>query len=215
MTETTRERDKDQTRRRILDAAADVFSEKGYHSASVDDIVRVSGTSKGAIYFHFPNKQTIFLSLVDYLTRLLVERVDGAVRGQSGGVNRVDAALRTVLETIGRNPHLARILFLEALGIGQQFDQRLMNIHVRFAEAIERYLARAVADGDIPLQDTELAAYAWLGAVNEIITRWLYTGQPDPLESAVPALRDHLLRSIGAPLPVVPSVAPLEREVTR
>jgi hypothetical protein len=74
----------------------------------------------------------------------------------------------------------------------------MMNIHTRFAGAIQRYLDRAVAEGDIPPQDTEIAAYAWLGAVNEVITRWLYTGEPDPLESAVPALRDHLLRSIGA-----------------
>ncbi len=38
------------TRERILEAALEVFAEKGYHRASVDDIVRASGTSKGAVY---------------------------------------------------------------------------------------------------------------------------------------------------------------------
>ena len=43
------------TRDRILQAALQVFAEKGYHRAVVDDIVRASETSKGAVYHHFPN----------------------------------------------------------------------------------------------------------------------------------------------------------------
>ena len=49
------------TRDRILDAALEVFAGKGYHRAIVDDIVRASGTSKGAVYHHFPNKEAVFL----------------------------------------------------------------------------------------------------------------------------------------------------------
>ena len=45
--------DKSATRERILDAAAEVFATKGYHSSVVDDIVHDSNTSKGAVYFHF------------------------------------------------------------------------------------------------------------------------------------------------------------------
>ena len=60
-------RDKEATRQRLLDAAEEVFAEKGYHGAVVDDIVRASDSSKGGFYFHFPNKQAIFLSLVDAL----------------------------------------------------------------------------------------------------------------------------------------------------
>ena len=41
------------TRERILEAALEVFARKGYHRALVDDIVRASATSKGAVYHHF------------------------------------------------------------------------------------------------------------------------------------------------------------------
>ncbi|HEV8640457.1 MAG TPA: helix-turn-helix domain-containing protein [Methylomirabilota bacterium] len=41
------------TRDKILSAALEVFAGKGYHRAIVDDIVRASGTSKGAVYHHF------------------------------------------------------------------------------------------------------------------------------------------------------------------
>jgi len=47
------------TRDRILHAALEVFARKGYHRAVVDDIVRASRTSKGAVYHHFPNKEAL------------------------------------------------------------------------------------------------------------------------------------------------------------
>ena len=53
------------TRERIMEAALRVFSQKGYHDARVDEIVEESQTSKGAVYFHFPSKEQIFLALVD------------------------------------------------------------------------------------------------------------------------------------------------------
>ena len=45
----------------MLEAALNVFGEKGYHGAAVDEIVDRAGRSKGAAYFHFPSKAAIFL----------------------------------------------------------------------------------------------------------------------------------------------------------
>ena len=69
----------DQTRQRILDAAADIFAAKGYHEAAVDDIVRASATSKGAVYFHFPSKEQLFLALIDAMADRLLRAVDKAI----------------------------------------------------------------------------------------------------------------------------------------
>ena len=44
----------------------------------------------------------------------------------------------------------------------------------------------AITDGDIAPLDTEITAYAWMGALNEVVIRWIYTGEPDP-ERAFPA----------------------------
>ena len=60
------------------------------------------------------------------------------------------------------------------------------------------YLDAAVAEGSIPPQDTRVATLAWLGAVNEVVIQWLYSGRPDLMAEAVPALTPLLLRSIGA-----------------
>ncbi|MFO7311140.1 MAG: TetR/AcrR family transcriptional regulator [Bacillota bacterium] len=188
------------TKRRILEAAAEVFAEKGYYATAVDDIVRASDTSKGSFYHFFPNKQGIFLSLVDHMYSMLLRRVESAIEQERGAIHKVDAALRTVLGEFARHRRLARILLIEAAGLGHAFNDKLFQLHAGFAGLIKRYLDRAVAEGSIPPLDTELAAYAWLGAINEVVTRWLYTGQPDPLDKALPELRAMLLRSIGAEL---------------
>src|SRR2546427_10038644 len=70
------------TRERILDAALEVFARKGYHRAIVDDIVRTSGTSKGAVYHHFSNKEAVFLALVDDFAARLARSVASAIAEQ-------------------------------------------------------------------------------------------------------------------------------------
>lgn len=186
-----------ETRGRIIDAALQVFAEKGYHDTAVDDIVRASSTSKGAVYFHFPNKQGIFLALVEFLAGHLSDRMESAIAAERGGIAKVDAALGTALRLFAAHRSLGRILLVEVVGLSHGFDPKLFAIRARFTEVIRKHLDRAVADGSIPPQDTEAAARVWLGAINEIVTRWLYTEPPESLERWLPALRALLLRSVG------------------
>jgi hypothetical protein len=66
----------------------------------------------------------------------------------------------------------------------------------RFTKIIQARLERAAADGSIPSLQTEIAARAWVGALNEIVIHWIYTGTP-PLEESLPELQKFLARSIG------------------
>jgi TetR/AcrR family transcriptional regulator, fatty acid metabolism regulator protein len=189
------------TRDKILRAALQVFAEKGYHRAVVDDIVRASGTSKGAVYHHFPNKEALFLALVDEFAARLAEAVAAAIEGSHGALGKVEAALRAGLETFARNRGLARILLLEAVSLGAAYGAKRAEVHGRFAALIQGYLDQAVAEDAIPPLDTRVATLAWLGAVNEVVIQWLHGDETDLLGRAVPALASLLLRSIGAGVP--------------
>ncbi len=184
--------------RRILDAALQVFSRKGYRDASVDDIAGVSATSKGGVYFHFPNKEAIFLALLNRTTTRLLEKMESALAAHEDPVARADAALLTVIRTFGKHRALARLFMVEALGAGREFHRRMAEIHGEFAAIIQRHLDEAVRAGTIPAIDTEVAARAWFGALNEVITAWALSGRPERLEDAYAALRPLLMRSVGA-----------------
>lgn len=176
----------------------EVFAARGYHGTTVDDVVATSATSKGAFYHYFSSKQDVFLTLMDALAGLVEAGAEAAIAGEPTGLGKVEAALKIVLETSETHRDLVKILLVEAVGLGPELEQKRLAIHRRFAGVIRRHLDHAVADGAIPPQNTALAAQAWLGTLNEVITQWLLDGR-GRVTDQLPDLRILLLRSIGAP----------------
>jgi AcrR family transcriptional regulator len=187
-----------QRHERILDAAGRVFADKGYHGTLVDEIALEAETSKGGVYFHFPNKQAIFLALLDRFAAMLRARIEEAVAGHDQPVARAEGALQVVLETFAGHRRLARLFMVEALGAGPEFNVRMIAIRASFADLIRVHLDEAVAIGAIPPIDTATTATAWFGAVNEVVTHWTLAQRPGNLHDAYPTIRDLLLRGIQA-----------------
>lgn len=184
------------TSRRILDAAIQVFAEKGYHETRMDDIVTRAGSSKGSVYFHFTSKQQIFLAILDLFADRLERGVKEAIQNETGGVQKVDAALRTCLEIFGRYGGLAKVFLVQAAGLGNIIEEKRLEINARFSRLIQEYLDQAVQEGELAPMNTEIIAMAWVGAIYEVVIRWILTGQP-ALEQSLPVLRTFLLRSVG------------------
>jgi AcrR family transcriptional regulator len=185
------------TRERILTAALEVFAGKGYHRASVDDIVRASRTSKGAVYHHFATKEAVFLALVDDFAARLAAAVAATIAGRHGALAKVEGALVAALTTFAENQRLARLILLEAVSLGAVYEQKRAEVHDRFAALIQGYLDEAVRDGSIAPLDTRVATLVWLGAINEVVVQWLSGRVPD-LTAAAQRLTPILLASIGA-----------------
>jgi AcrR family transcriptional regulator len=186
------------TRERILAGALDVFARKGYHRAIVDDIVRASGTSKGAVYHHFPNKEALFLALVDEFSAHLAGAVASAIAARHGALAKVEGALAAALTTFADHERLARLILLEAVSLGPTYEAKRAEVHGRFAALIKHHLDEAAREGSIAPVDTGLVTLAWLGAVNEIVVQWLHTGEPD-LRASVAPLTRILLGALGRP----------------
>jgi AcrR family transcriptional regulator len=61
----TQERRREQTRRHLLTAAAEVFARRGYHEATLEEIAAAAGFTKGAVYSNFAGKEDLFLALTE------------------------------------------------------------------------------------------------------------------------------------------------------
>lgn len=190
-------RDKEQTRERILDAAEKLFAEKGFYETAMDEIVQAAQISKGGVYFHFPSKEKLFFALLDKLADTLHQEVQQEIARRRGAVNKIQGALEVVLKTLSGKRRLAQIVLRQGYGLGPSFERKRLEIYARFAQLIQEHLDEAVAEGSIPPINTEITAYAWLGAINELVLRWIYTGKPDPLTESLPALLEIFLRGIG------------------
>lgn len=87
----------EETRARILEAAAECFAQQGYEAASVADICERAGVSKGAFYHHFPSKQDLFMALLsDWL-----EALDAGLRRAQAEAADVPSALRDMAGMVG------------------------------------------------------------------------------------------------------------------
>jgi AcrR family transcriptional regulator len=75
----TPERRRQQTREHLLQAAARVFAERGFHGATMDEVAAAAGFTKGAVYSNFRNKEDLFLALLDEHTKVQVALVREAL----------------------------------------------------------------------------------------------------------------------------------------
>ena len=101
-----REEKKNQTRERLLDAAAQVFAKRGFESASLDEVAAAAGYTKGAVYSNFAGKTDLLIALLErrievqsaaYSQRFEGREIETVARGLLEPPNRIDAAEKQFL----------------------------------------------------------------------------------------------------------------------
>ena len=92
-----------QTRERILERAAQLFSRQGYFGSSLADIMHETGLEKGGIYNHFSSKEQLALEAFDYAYGLVQQRVQVALHDKKHAVERL-LALIEVFKSIADDP---------------------------------------------------------------------------------------------------------------
>ncbi len=126
------------TMRRLLDAGRDVFAERGFHAARVDDIVSRAETSHGTFYLYFSNK--------DDLLRALVRDCEEALLGMAARVPRLEPSthgLDRLREWIAEYDRMYRAYgpviraWIEAQPTGTDFARRASDVMRRLTEAFE------------------------------------------------------------------------------
>jgi AcrR family transcriptional regulator len=104
---------KDERRTRILDAAAQVFADRGYEPATLDEIAEAAGISKPVIYDHFSSKKELHISLIESHGQALLEFMAERVGRADNPADALAAGLGALLEFVERDPYAWRLLFQE------------------------------------------------------------------------------------------------------
>ena len=84
----------------LLEAAARLFDERGYHGTSIRDIARATGVTPGAIYSHHASKAALLLAVYEEGVRRIAERVEEAVAREASPRARLGAAAEAHVETL-------------------------------------------------------------------------------------------------------------------
>lgn len=184
-------------KKHILNIAAKVFSNQGYHGTTIKDIVDEAGISVGSFYFYFKSKEEIFESLLDEMANHFIIECEEATKNVTTFEKQAELGITNFIRLIMDHRNLAKIMMIEAGGISPVFRQKNMEKWDFFAHYIKEKLDLIVQEGIIPPIDTMIAAYAYTGAIQNIIIHWLSFGEPENLLDAVPSLLKFNLRGIG------------------
>jgi AcrR family transcriptional regulator len=123
-------------RRRILLAALDVFSERGFAAATVRDLIRAAHVSRATFYEVFPDKEACAAALYDEIVNKLRTSVADAVTETTGWSAQVRVGVRRMVELLAEDPRLAAVCAVEAPAGGP----RVQALHDRVVEQLSTAL---------------------------------------------------------------------------
>ena len=161
------------TRERILDTAAELFSERGYAATSVRDIAERLDVTKAALYYHFSSKAEILHALADTPVAAVRELLAQGLDVSTPDARR--AYVRAVLEALTRCPPAAVRVFKDP------DIQRQLGIEVStsgITDALSLELARGLSGGEHVDSDAMLRAVGAVAAGEAMLHAW-HTMNPD------------------------------------
>lgn len=180
-------------RRQILSGAREVFLERGFDAASMGDIARAAGVSKGTLYVYFQNKEDLFAALVSSECNETAERMF-VLDNNEPDVEKVLTTLgHSFIMAMIRPEHMATLRTVIAIG------SKFPDISHRFFEAgpcqgirrLGNFLQAKVEQGALDIDDVEQAASQFLSLCKDGITVPILMGNT---ESADPAHTDKVVR---------------------
>ncbi len=183
------------TRDEILEAAAQIFSQKGYHASSMQDIAEAVSLQKASLYHHVSSKQEILLALLDRALDLLIERLSAVVEQPLPPGQKVKAAIISYVEALTEHRQLAAILLLEHRSLEPALKERHIPRRDRFEGLWRGLIQEGIDQGIFGCNDPATAARALLGAMNWTIT-WYRPGGPQSAKEIASQYADLFLEGL-------------------
>ena len=159
-------------RAEILERAAEVFNERGYRGASVEELARRVGLRKGSLYHHVRSKEQILGEVLLRGMELLRGGLPGADDARLAPAEKVRAAVHFHLEWMAAEPHVTGVFLRESGNLPARLRQRLRAQVRDFERRWVALLREGIAAGAFrPDLDPKLMVQLILGLINSV-HRW-------------------------------------------
>jgi AcrR family transcriptional regulator len=187
---------KDAKRTAMMQAAVRVFAEKGYHAATVRDIVRDADVAIGTFYFYFPDKETLFVHLYEETADFLLQAIRQGIRGRVTLPKQIAAGLQAYINIAIYEPAVIQLLLVGGVGAIPSLTAKRKEFRERLIRIWQQPLEQAISQGTIPSQNVRLMAEFYAGGFDEVVLNVL--AAPEPEEVAETAVQDMIVFSLRA-----------------
>ena len=187
-------------RTRLLQAAVELGTERGFASLTLTDIVGRAGVARSTFYEHFADKDQCFLEAFDYAADRVLERVLALGPPPAGDfASRVDAYIGRVLQLSQDEPGLVRLFAADAEALGPAAAGRQRAVRGRLADGLVtlREYRRREEPEHGPI--TFVRALSIVGAVVEVFRHTFHAAGVEALPALRPELAAIVLALLEAP----------------
>jgi AcrR family transcriptional regulator len=178
----------------LLQAAEDVFGEKGYHEASVVEVTMRAGVAQGTFYVYFKGKKDIFTQLIIHLHHDVRKSIQQEITSSASRLEEETRGIVAFFLYLHKHANLYKIL-----RDAESVDENLYRWYYHsFAEGYIKRLQKAMAKGEIRQTDPEALAYCLMGIGTFTAMRWPGWEGRMPPESFLDGVRDFIIRALSA-----------------
>jgi len=183
---------KSSSKERILDAALEIFSQKGFHSATTDEIAERAGVGKGTLYRYFATKEKLFEELVRLRLDELEARAASIIHGHDDVLTMISKYIQVYFEFFDRNQHLYRLIVREQLDLGEHSPDNYFKRVMRAVPNLKRKVLEGSQQGILKDVDFQTVFYGTMGFVHGVIQKWLARDCAYSLVDELPGVREVL-----------------------
>lgn len=165
-------------RERLLEAGLDLLGTRGYAQTTVSDVLDRAGLTSRYFYEHFENREALLVAVYDeVIARGYGASADALVRHDADPLAvSIPAQLDAFYEVVVDDPRLARVIFVEAVGVSPTMEAHRRQVLRRIAAGLASRLAERAGRGEIPERDFATITVGMLGAMHELIADHLHPG---------------------------------------
>jgi AcrR family transcriptional regulator len=183
--ETRARRRSRETRTRLIDAAREIFLEKGYDSATTREISERADLGAGTFYVHFRDKRAVYDSLVRRANREMHQQWLDARKPDMSLEEQVVAALRISFAYFRENADLARLFLIEGPPVDAEYT---MMLHSGIGVELRTILKSGIEAGRVSEIEPTVLSTVIMG-ISAVMGRWLLSPEPpenaDEIEEAI------------------------------
>ena len=185
-------------RQMILLAAAEIFSNKGYHNAKIEDIAQQAGVGKGTVYEYFPSKEQLFRDTLKEGANALAEVIQEQIEKETTTRGKLIAFARKNME-IGRKYRvLSKITMMVTSIMDESFREWLIGMHKSWLETIEKIVRDGIKTGQIKPLDVTCFANVFSGGIGIIASPLLEVDiDPQNEERMAAEIVDYFLNGVA------------------
>jgi AcrR family transcriptional regulator len=153
-------------RRSIVDTAARLFAERGYHATGTAELCDAVGLGKGSFYYYVESKQNLLSLIHERVMTDVLEFAEEIVAADESATRRLLRLGREQLAIIARYPAHVAVFLHEHKALTGEPARRLTEKRRDYERIVERILQDGVDSGEFELEDVHLASLGWLGMHN-------------------------------------------------